>query len=157
MRPANRGAGAFLIDTNVLDRIVEEAGALELVTALSRRGELVLETTHVQEDELAAMPPDRRAKRRSMSRVPRNVVPTAGFVPGVSRPEEGAVGDEGVVERVRGASPAKHARDALIVATARARGRVLVTDDARARDLAAEVGVEAWPAQRLLEHIRRLG
>jgi hypothetical protein len=148
---------AFLIDTNVLDRLVEDPGVLELVVVLSRRGQLLLETTHVQEDELLAMPPDKRAKQRSMSRVPRTVVPTAGFVPGVSRPEEGLVGDEGVVERVRAASPAKHARDALIVATARARDRVLVTDDARTRSLAAEVGVEAWPAERLLEQIRRLG
>ncbi|MGA2392714.1 MAG: hypothetical protein ABSH03_05085 [Candidatus Lustribacter sp.] len=42
----------FLIDTNVYDALAEVPDSVELANRLIERGEIVIFTTHVQEDEL---------------------------------------------------------------------------------------------------------
>lgn len=136
----------FLVDSNVLDAIIDD-GALPLVRRLHERGALELLVTHVQEDELAAVPAPRRAL---LAAVPRTLIPTHGLILDVSRLDQARLGSEGVIEALRaarrGGTP-----DALIGATAEGEGLALVTDDRRLRTrVRAELSVPVfdWAALR---------
>jgi hypothetical protein len=73
----------FLIDTQIFDRIVENAATMELVQRLVDGGKIEVISTHVQRDELANIADAARGERAN--RVPTTDVPTYGSVVDVSR------------------------------------------------------------------------
>jgi predicted nucleic acid-binding protein len=127
-----------MIDTNVFDRLVDDAAALEAVAQAVRDRRLALFTTPVQEAQVAAVPDPVRRKR--LQRVPREVVPPAP-----------AVGAEFAAVQ---AGRTKHTADAVIAETARTRCDVLVTEDARLAERAGDRGLGVWGVIRLVEWAR---
>jgi ABC-type uncharacterized transport system involved in gliding motility auxiliary subunit len=147
----------YLLDTNVFDWLVSDDALLAAVERVQAAGLLRFETTHVQEDELGGIPPG-AAKAIRIDRIRRQVVPTGAFVLGFSKLGMAALGDGKVLEHVRGAAAerSKHTQDGLIAETARARGRILVTDDGRLRKRAQEMQIEVWSGADLQARVERI-
>ena len=82
-------------------------------------------TTHVQEDELSLI--SDVEKKKKVASIPREVIPTRGFVLGVSRLGMARLGGEGIEEIRQG--NLRHTHDALIAATAEGYADVLVTEE----------------------------
>jgi hypothetical protein len=142
----------FSLDSNAFDRIAESDKTVELVRRATETGSIQLLSTHVQRDELAAIPDPVRRER--VARIPTSDVPTYGFVVGVSRLGMARLGDEARYEAMTGGNRQKHAHDALIAMTAQYEDTVLVSEDRRLRNRAeSELGVEAWSWQRFREHL----
>ena len=69
-----------MIDTMVFDRLLDEPTAVQAVSQAVRDGRLALFTTHVQEDQIAAVPDPLRRKR--LQALPREVIPSSVFIVG---------------------------------------------------------------------------
>jgi len=146
---------SFALDTNILDKIVDVPGALDLVKRLVSGRKIVLVVTHVQEDEVAQAPPARRAR---LNAVPREVVPTYGFVIGESRIGMARLSGEEPLDSVRGENWTKRTRDALIAVTADYDGHTLVTEDSNLRTRAkAVLAVTVWDWAAFHGHLEALG
>jgi predicted nucleic acid-binding protein len=115
-----------MIDSMMFDRLVEDADAFDAVSQAIRERRIALFTTPVQEEQIAAIPDP--VRRKQLRRLPREVVPPAVVVEG----------------------PLKHVADTVIAQTARARCDVLVTEDRRLAEEAAEDGIDVWDPPRLL-------
>ncbi len=72
-----------MLDTMVFDALHADPAGREAVLEAVRAGELLLCTTHVQEDQLAAIP--NPVRRKALQRLPRHVVPASAGVAGVFR------------------------------------------------------------------------
>lgn len=123
-------------DTNVVDAILASPGLLKAIHQAAASGELILVSSHVQEDELTATPnEERRAKLLALYRaLPVTTVATHGFVIGVSRVGMARIGDgsrTGVAIDDLASKERKHRRDALIGVTAAGEADVLVTCERR--------------------------
>ncbi len=124
-----------MLDTMIYDKVVDTPGMLELLLRLVEEGEVEILATHIQEDELASIPDER--KRAEVAKVPRQVIPTSGAVWGTSKwggatwgdGSEGGVGIDEIRSEKRG-----HTHDALIATSASANVDVLVTDDNRLKN-----------------------
>lgn len=127
-----------MLDTNVFDRLVDDPDALESVVQAMRDHRLALFTTPVQEAQLAAVPDP--VRRKSLQRVPREVVPHTP-----------AVGAEFVASKAGGA---KHRPDTIIAETASAHCDVLVTEDARLAERAGDRGLDVWTVARMVDWAR---
>ena len=133
-----------MIDTMVFDALAADELARAAVVAAVRGRELLLLTTPVQEHQIGEI---RDAfKRRKLQALPREVVPAALAIEGISR--------TGRVREARGSGTAppwagKHAADALISEAARGRADVLVTDDKRLFEAAAS-GLRVWRTRDLV-------
>jgi predicted nucleic acid-binding protein len=122
-----------MVDTNVFDAVADDEALRAVVLQAIAQKRLRLVTTPVQEEQLAAVPDPRR--RKALRRLPREVVPAP------PRP-----GDD--YAAVWAGQP-KHVADAVIADTARARCDVLVTEDKRLAQRAAERGLAVWDVDRL--------
>jgi predicted nucleic acid-binding protein len=136
-------ADRYLIDSNIHDKLVDTPGALELADQLVRRGTVSLLGTHIQADEVAAIPDPERA--RLLASVPVEAVPTFGAVYGLSRFGMARFGDSEQIESLRRGNP-DHTKDALIAATAKYEDATLVTEDATLAKRARSEGIAviAW-------------
>jgi predicted nucleic acid-binding protein len=144
----------FALDTNIYDKIADVPGALDLVNRLIAAGKVRLFVTHIQEDELADAPASRR---KVLGVVPRDVVPTYGFVLDHSRLDMARLGEAEPIEAVRGENWEKRTRDALIAVTAGHEGHTLVTEDADLRTRAgAGLGVTVWDWATFYGHLTEL-
>lgn len=136
-----------VIDTHVVDELaVDEAFRVGLLTAV-QSGELVVLLTHLQIDEILAMPTDKLAKQavllQHLGQIPASRRPTVGIVLDVSRWDEGTWAsdeDAALYADLTGGNPA-HAEDVLLILTSRRENATLVTKDKGARGRAAKVGV----------------
>lgn len=136
-----------MIDTMVFDRLLDEPTAVQAVSQAVRDGRLALFTTHVQEDQIAAVPDPLRRKR--LQALPREVIPSSVFIVGFSRLNYAALGPGDDYTAVH-AGRSKHIADAVIADTAGARCDALITEDARLIKRATERGLEVWTTERLL-------
>lgn len=140
-----------LLDSNAFDSIALDPVRLRSVTDAVGQGRLVLLVTHVQVDEVDAIPDD--AKRRSLAALalaPNTT--TAGFVVGVSRVGLAAVGtaEENALSGEVTTGDGRHARDALLVSTALSQRALLVTNDRRLTNQCLRRGVPVCDPDELL-------
>jgi hypothetical protein len=141
----------FLIDSNIFDRIADDPAAGDLVRSRVAEGVVELLVTHVQEDEIAAIPDEQR-RRRLGNAVPRRVVPTHGAIWDVSKWGAARWTGEAVAADLKAIGRRNAAKDALIATTALWDEATLVTEDADlAEDASARGAVvmgwatfEAW-------------
>lgn len=122
----------IMLDTMIYDLIVATPGMTDRLNQLSREGKVILLCTHIQEDQLANIPDQK--KRSAVAAIVRKKVSTSGAVYGASKYGQATYGDGspgGVsISDVRSPS-GKHAPDALIATTAAQHADVLVTEDNR--------------------------
>lgn len=118
-----------MLDTMIFDHVVADAPLFEAVKEAAEAGRITIVTTHVQEDQIAAIPD--ADKREAILRIPRSIVPTTGFAMGVSRLGMAGLTNEetsATLERI-GQRHLKTVKDALIAASASSRADALVTED----------------------------
>jgi hypothetical protein len=147
-------------DSCVLDAIEASPGLLQAIQRAAASGELILVSSHVQEDELAATPDEeRRAKLLALYRaLPVTTVMTHGFVIGVSRVGMARIGDgsrTGVAIDDLDSKERKHRRDALIGVTAAGEAHVFVTcdDRLRRRMRRAKAPCEVWDFDQFRQYV----
>jgi predicted nucleic acid-binding protein len=136
----------FFLDTMIFDKIADEPGAAALVGGLVEHRAIELLVTHVQMDQIAAIPDEGRRKQL-LSRVPCRVVPTHGAIWDVSKWDMARYTSEPVERDIAGIQGRNNAEDALIGVTAKWDGATLVTEDRTfARDASAlGIAVLTWP------------
>ena len=119
----------FMFDTMIFAHIVADPSFADAVRDATSSGSITILTTHIQEDQIAAIGDDE--KREAIMRIPRTVVPTTGIAIGVSKLGIARTADEdtsATIERI-GQRHLKNTMDALIAASARDEADVIVTDD----------------------------
>lgn len=140
-----------MVDTMVFDALEADPDGREAVLDAVRAGELELCTTHVQEDQLAAITD--AARRKALQRVPRRVVPAGGGVAGVRRTGAAVHSDDAAGRALRDGT--RHAKDAIIAAAAADLTDVLVTDDRRLIEDTRQRGFPVWRTAELIGWARR--
>jgi hypothetical protein len=169
----------FLLDSNVYDDLIGAPPVVDALVELRRRRTIEpLIETHVQRDELARKP-ELLAARDALPAIlfmhtraaaavwgasrwgegHWTVTPTSEFVLGVSRLDEARLGNGQVLEAIRGDTRREnlnHARDALLMDTARAEGAVFVTNERRLLNRGTQLGLDVWPWARFRDHIDQL-
>jgi predicted nucleic acid-binding protein len=135
-----------MIDTMVFDALHDDPEGRAAVLAAIRFGELRLLTTHVQEDQIAAIRDP--VRRKALQKLPRTVVPSAVRVEGVTRTGRARVSVDSPYARMR---EMRHYQDGLIADASAARADLLVTDDRRLAREAFDLGNDVWSSAELLE------
>lgn len=146
----------MMFDTNIYDKIIDIPGMVDRLNQLTKEGKLIVLCTHIQEDELARIPDEK--KRHAIAEISRKMVTTSGAVWGISKWGQATWGPGGnnkvTIEAIRRAKP-KKTRDALIGNTAERDADVLVTEDKgfgeRMRKL--KPSCEVWNFDKLKEHL----
>jgi hypothetical protein len=134
-----------MIDTMVFDAVHDDPDGRDAVLEAIRAGELRLLTTHVQEDQLAAIRDP--VRRKALQRLPRTVVPASVAVDGVTRTGQARVDPSSPYAHLR---DVRHFQDALIADATAARADLLVTDDRRLAREAWDLGNDVWSSAELL-------
>jgi predicted nucleic acid-binding protein len=135
-----------MIDTMVFDALHDDPDGRAAIDDAIRHGELVLLTTHVQEDQIAAIRDN--ARRKALQRLPRTVVPSSVVVEGVSRTGRARVNPGSAYARMR---DVRHFQDSLIADATAAQADLLVTDDRRLAREAYDAGSDVWSSAELLD------
>jgi hypothetical protein len=151
-----------MLDSNGFDHLLVIEDAVDVLNDLTHRGRLVLMTTHVQRDELAATPEPKRAQLlAAYDRLVMTQVPTAGAIWDVSKWDQAKWGDGNGTLRIGDimTTNPKDAEDALIAITAAADADILVTDE---HELPKRIKrktdrPEVLTFAQFLEHMRALG
>ncbi|MBE2317240.1 hypothetical protein DVA67_014760 [Solirubrobacter sp. CPCC 204708] len=139
-----------MIDTMVFDALHDDPDGRDAVLTAIREGALELLTTHVQEDQVAAIRD--AVRRKALQRLPRTVVPSSVVVEGVTRTGRARVKPDSQYARMR---DVRHFQDSLIADATAARADLLVTDDRRLAREAYEAGNDVWSSAELLEWATR--
>jgi hypothetical protein len=171
----------FLLDTNAYDSLIDEPELVERLVHLRNQGKIEpFIETHVQIDELAEHP-ERYAQRRQLpAELFTTTVSTAGgiwgaskwgqstwtgttptnsFVLGVSRLGCGKLSSGDAFEVLRGntqRSNLNHARDVLLMDTARAHDAVFVTNETRLKKKDGAVGLRVWSWPMFRAYVRTI-
>ena len=126
-----------LLDSMIFDEIVADAQFKADVLKAIGAGDLVIVTTHIQQDQLASIPD--QAKRVAIASIPRTALPTGAVVWDSSRWDE-AKFDDGVGPVKLGQIFRGNVRDIpdALIATTLDSADVLVTED---KKLAKRVAV----------------
>ncbi|MCW3013932.1 MAG: hypothetical protein JWO02_1024 [Solirubrobacterales bacterium] len=135
-----------MVDTMVFDALDADPPGWQAVLDAVREGELLLCTTHVQEDQLAAIPDP--VRRKALQRLPRHVVPAAGGVAGVFRTGRVRYTDDAEGDALRFGS--RHAQDDIIADAAVVQADLLVTEDRRLIAATRERGLAVWQTAELV-------
>lgn len=140
-----------VLDSNAVDPFIDLPGAQDVVREAVRGGRLELLFTHVNIDELAAVPDVDRRSRLLLALVDfGRLVPTGALAVGFSRLGYARLmGDVDVVEALRSGN-VDHTRDALIAATAVYEQCALVTNEKRLTARARDRGIEVITSLELL-------
>jgi len=138
----------IMLDTNIYDWIIETPEMVKRLKQLSEENKLVILCTHIQEDELANIPNEKRTAITEIKEILKKV-PTNGAVYDVSRYGEATYDDGGTcgigISDIRSSKKReKHVHDALIATTAARYADVLVTEDKR---LAKRMGEASTPCR----------
>lgn len=126
-----------MLDSNIFDKLLADPGAVRVLNALTKRKLIVILTTHVQADELAAVPGTKAALRASLlavyARLEMTEIPTSGAVFGVSKWDQSMWGDGSGTLRISDImrTNPKDAEDALIAITADANADIFVTAETK--------------------------
>jgi rRNA-processing protein FCF1 len=140
----------FMLDTNALNYIGNSTIFFEKVISSVKSGKITLYITHIQHDEINAIPD---SKADLMSKLQYFVkdcckrVPTTGAICGISACGECGVSNGIDIDAIRKNSP-KRIYDALIAATANSGSDYFVTDDGRLRKRV----LKELPSLKLLTH-----
>ncbi|MCW2997596.1 MAG: hypothetical protein JWN65_1145 [Solirubrobacterales bacterium] len=135
-----------MVDTMVFDALDADPSGWQAVLDAVRDGELLLCTTHIQEDQLAAIRDP--VRRKALQRLPRQVVPAAGGVAGVFRTGRVRYTDDADGDALRFGS--RHAQDDIIADAAIVQADVLVTEDRRLIAATRERGLAVWQTAELI-------
>lgn len=140
-----------VMDSNAVDPIMDLPGAYEIARAAVRAGQLVMLYTHVNIEELAAVPDLDRRSRLLLTLIDLGqLVPTGAFALDVSRLGFARLFDDvDVLEALRSGN-IDHTRDALIASTALVEKCALVTSDIRLAGRAQVRGIEVLTSLNLL-------
>ena len=143
-----------VLDSNAVDPLIDWPGAYEAVRAGLDAGRIELLFTHVNIDELAAVPDlDRRARLLLVLVDIGRLVPTGASAFDVSRLNFARLYDDvDVIEALRSGN-VDHTRDALIAATALFEGCALVTNEKRLAARARDRGIEVLTTLDLLTEL----
>ncbi len=139
-----------MVDTMVFDVLEADPSGRAAVLEAVRDGELLLCTTHVQEDQLAAIRDP--VRRKALQRLPRQVLPAAGGVAGVLRTGRVRYTDDAEGDALRLGS--RHAQDDLIADAAIRGADVLVTEDRRLIAATRQRGLPVWQTAELVAWAR---
>lgn len=151
--PKRQATLPLIVDSNAYDFLVATPEVQRAAVSAHESGRVTLLMTHIQYDEILAIPtddPTKAAKRSAIVGLPCVFAPTYGLVVGTSRIGWArVVGQSDDVDRFR--SPDRnHTNDALLAATAEYEQAVLVTNDDRLANFAARHAVEVWDPRRLV-------
>lgn len=147
-----------VFDSNVYDALADDETLLQSLTVALDSGRLRLFTTHVQRDELAAVPDLQRRERLLAVLQLAEPVATGGLVMGSSRLAEARLLSEAGAtlfdDKMRnGASDVRGTNDALIISTARFEEATLVSQDRRCRARARRAGVPSIDVEEFVERL----
>src|ERR1017187_1204018 len=141
----------FALDTMIFDRLAGDSLAPGTIQQLVDAHRIELVVTIVQEEELAAIPVDKQAKRALIAGIPRVVLPgTSGIV------GEAVIGSMRLDTTGRINRPPGHDNDSSIAGEALARDYPLVTEDSKLANAATKQGVRVWDFSRFVAHIQSL-
>jgi len=146
----------IMFDTNIYDKIIDNLGMVDRLNQLTKEGKLVVLSTHIQDDELARIPDEK--KRHAIAEISRKMVTTSGAVWGVSKWGKATWGPGGKgkinIEAIRKGN-AEDTEDALIGTTAERDADVLVTEDNRFAERMKRLNpsCEIWNFVKLKEYL----
>jgi hypothetical protein len=140
-----------MADSCVIDRFVEDDDKGRGLMRAIDDGRLELVTTHVQGTENERTPDP--LKRARLAAVPRVEVGASVCVLGHWRLGVDRLGNGEVYKHI--ARSPKDVEDGMIADTAVAEGLPLVTEDARLRKRALEVGAVVWRVDDLIAQLRQ--
>jgi len=138
----------FVIDTHVLDAMLEDATLFDTVNEAIVGGRIEVHVTHVQIDEVMAIPDEKAQKRSELANLLANSAaqrsPTYGFILGKSRLGEAMLSDDAFAATYEAELTAhkRQGNDAVLIATAWKLGARFVTADAGARKTADRMGMQ---------------
>jgi len=143
-----------VLDSNAVDPLIDRPGAYEAVRAALDAGRVELLFTHVNIDELAAVPELDRRSRLLLTLIDiGRLVPTGAFALDVSRLNFARLDEDvDVIEALRSGN-VDHTRDALIAATAIYEGCALVTNERRLTARARDRGIQVLTTLDLLAEL----
>ncbi len=145
-----------MFDTQIYDQVITESGMTQLLNKLSTQGRLKILTTHIQQDEIKAIPDEE--KKLAIQEIVTELVNTSGAVYGVSKWGMATWGDGSSggfsIDEVRSESKG-HTKDALIATTAARDADVIVTEDKRLVNRLKQLGVQTkvWSFADLKTHL----
>ena len=126
-----------MLDTNIFDELLADPGSQQVLNDLIKRNVIVILTTHVQADEIAATPDSRAGHRVALqamyARLQMTEIATSGAVWDVSKWNRSRWGDGAGGLRIGDImrSNPEDAEDALIAITADANADVFVTAETK--------------------------
>ncbi|MDO8531877.1 MAG: hypothetical protein Q7T26_06885 [Dehalococcoidia bacterium] len=141
-----------MLDTHIYDRLAAAHSDLCTLQESVQAGQLILLTTHVQEDELARIPDLEKRERVASILHLCQWIPTSDFVLDFSRLDMARLGTGETVEAIRKGN-SKHTKDALIAATAAYEGGILVTEDKVLKKRAQSHGLTVWTYAEMLTRL----
>ena len=141
-----------MIDTMVFDALAADPPGRAVVLAALSAGHLRLVTTHVQERQLSDIRDP--VRRKSLQRLPREVVPTSAPVLAVARSGRPSLGASAETHAVRRGP--RHVADDVIAEAARVHADFLVTEDRRLAEDARARGIAIWTVEDLMGWARQV-
>jgi predicted nucleic acid-binding protein len=148
--PRNSDALRAVIDSNAIDSFIDPSTRYEALDAASADGRLVLMWTHINVDELSAIPDDeRRAKLLNVAASLCQFVPTGAAVWDYSRWNFARWTDDSEALDAFRRGNLRHTRDAILAATAQHEHADLVTSDKQLAARATARGVRVWTPEQL--------
>ncbi len=123
------------------------------VSAACNDGTIELLMTHIQQDQLLAIPND--SLRSRVLTIPFVIAPTYGVVLGTSKNGLARWGEAEKIEAIRSPSGG-HTEDALLAVTAQYDGATLVTNDKRLRNFAKRADIPVWSPPQFCEFIKTI-
>lgn len=149
------------IDSMIVDQIMETPGLLESIQRAAGSRRLTFIATHILHDQLAAtQDPERREKLlATLEALPKENIPTRGFVLDISRLDEARLGDgiESGVSLGQVKTGGRGGRqDALVATTAAGDADLLVTEDETLAKKVRTVGAncEVWNFAKFVEFVK---
>jgi len=123
----------IMFDTNIFDLILEN-NLTEKVIQFLRKEKMQLLITHVQLDEVSAIPDNKREKREKLSKIIKKLNPrliaTTGVIVGESRVGRSSFGPKELIEKIRKYKKESNpSRDSLIYTTAFLKSNIFVSND----------------------------
>lgn len=144
----------FVLDSNAIDPIADSSGAYEATRTAIDDGKIELLITHVNIDELAAIPDlQRRSFLLLLLCDLGTLVPTGAAVVDYSRLNFCRLNDDEEATEALRSGNIDHTRDALIAVTAEFEQCALVTNERRLTNRARDRGIEVLTTRDLLAEV----